>query len=235
MFSSHPEDVASGFPIDPPRPSQTVEEANNDPQGNIHKRASHSGPLVNRAAWTKAGKSIEDAPRNLGVADLSAMSGLVAARRSMLSEEHRERAYSHHEVPKLIARFPGSFKEASNSMTRQDLKSNGQHEDEKASNNSVPVSKTCTSCNTLLELKYELCSTHLLFDDLQMGKGPRGNKIHYSGPLLVPSGKVDQVLKDHDRQIQEAVRRARVDKERMRRVAVEGKQVSMNTLFVSGR
>lgn len=234
MFSSHPEDVASGFPIDPPRPSQTVEEANNDPLGNIHKRASHSGPLVNRAAWTKAGKSIEDAPRNLGVADLSAMSGLVAARRSMLSEEHRERAYSHHEVPKLIARFPGSFKEASNSMTRQDVKSNGQHEDEKASSNSVSVSKTSTtSCNNVLELKYEIC---WLCDDLQLGKGPRGNKIHYSGPLLVPSGKVDQVLKDHDRQIQEAVRRARVDKERMRRMQqVEGKQVSMNSLFVSGR
>ncbi|KAH6795690.1 hypothetical protein C2S51_036676 [Perilla frutescens var. frutescens] len=211
MFSSHPEEVASGFPIDPPRPSQSVEEANNDPQGNVHKRASHSGPLVNRAAWTKAGKNIEDAhaPRNLGVADLSAMSGLVAARRSMLSEEHRERAYSHHEVPKLIARFPGSFKEASNSnsMTRQDLRNNGQHEDERASNSSIPL-----------------------------GKGPRGNKIHYSGPLLVPSGKVDQALKDHDRQIQEAVRRARLDKERMRKLQqVEGKQVSMNTLFVSGR
>ncbi|XP_057797387.1 probable serine/threonine-protein kinase At1g54610 [Salvia miltiorrhiza] len=206
MFSSHPEEVASGFPIDPPRPSQSVEEANNDPQGNVHKRASHSGPLVNRAAWTKAGKNIEDAPRNLGVADLSAMSGLVAARRSMLSEEHRERSYSHHEVPKLIARFPGSFKEASHSMTRQDLKNNGQHEDDKASNNSVPL-----------------------------GKGPRGNKIHYSGPLLVPSGKVDQVLKDHDRQIQEAVRRARLDKERMRKLQVEGNQLSMNTLFVSGR
>lgn len=139
MFSSHPEETASGFPIDPPRQSQTVEESN-DPQGNVHKRASHSGPLVNRAAWTKAGKNIEDAPRNLGVADLSAMSGLVAARRSMLSEEHRERSYSHHEVPKLIARFPGSFKEASNS--RQEPKNNGRYEDEKSSNNSLHVSKT---------------------------------------------------------------------------------------------
>ncbi|KAL1567166.1 putative serine/threonine-protein kinaseisoform X1 [Salvia divinorum] len=206
MFSSHPDEVASGFPIDPPRPSQSVDEANNEPQGSAHKRASHSGPLVNRAAWTKAGKNIEDASRNLGVADLSAMSGLVAARRSMLSEEHRERSYSHHEVPKLIARFPGSFKEVSESMRRQDLKNNGQQENDKAINNSVPLEK-----------------------------GPRGKKIHYSGPLLVPSGKVDQVLKDHDRQIQEAVRRARLDKERMRKLQVERNQLSMNTLFVSGR
>lgn len=133
MFNSHPEEVASGFPIDPPRPSQSVEE-NNDPHGNIHKRASHSGPLVNRAAWAKTGKNIEDAPRNLGMADLS---GIVAARRSMLSEERREKSYSQHEVPKLISRFPGSFKESSNSMMRQDQR---QQEDDKANNNPVPVS-----------------------------------------------------------------------------------------------
>ncbi|KAL0320669.1 UNVERIFIED_CONTAM: putative serine/threonine-protein kinase [Sesamum radiatum] len=207
MFSSHPEDVASGFPIDPPRPSHSVEETSNDPQGSIHKRASHSGPLVNRAAWTKTGKGMEEAPKSLAVADLSAMSGLVAARRSMLSDEHREKSYSQQGVPKLISRFPGSFKEASNSMSRQDhQKNNGLQEDEKASNNPVLV-----------------------------GRGSKGNKIHYSGPLLVPSGKVDQMLKDHDRQIQEAVRRARLDKERMRKLQVEGNQLSTNSLFVSGR
>ncbi|GFP78614.1 probable serine/threonine-protein kinase at1g09600 [Phtheirospermum japonicum] len=140
MFSSHLEEVASGFPIDPPRPSQSVDEPNNDPHGNIPKRASHSGPLGNRAAWAKAGKTMENnaPPKNLAVADLSAMSGLVAARRSMLSEDYDR------DKPKLIS----------------------------------------------------------------------SKKIHYSGPLLVPSGKIDQMLKDHDRQVQEAVRRARLDKER---------------------
>ncbi|KAI3457456.1 hypothetical protein Pfo_014119 [Paulownia fortunei] len=211
MFNSHPEEAASGFPIDPPRPSPSVEEATNDPQGNIHKRASHSGPLVNRTAWAKSGKNIEDASKGLAVADLSAMSGLVAARRSMLSEERRETSYSQQDVPKLIARFPGSFKEASNSTMKQDQKNHGsadsqQHEDERASNNPV----------------------------LQ-GYRSKGNKIHYSGPLLVPSGKVDQMLKDHDRQIQEAVRRARLDKARLRKMQVEGNQISTNSLFVSGR
>ncbi|KAL2472824.1 Protein kinase superfamily protein [Forsythia ovata] len=211
MFSSHPEEVASGFPIDPPRPSQAVEEASNDSQGNIHKRASHSGPLVNRAAWAKAGKNTEDAPKILTGADLSAMSGLVAARKSMLSEERREKSYSQQEVPKLISRFPGSFKEASNSMVRQDQKDNGivashQHDNERISN-----------------------------DPVLMGYGSKGNKIHYSGPLLVPSGKMDQALKDHDRQIQEAVRRARLEKAKMRKLQVEGNQVSTNSLYVSGR
>ncbi|XP_051146548.1 probable serine/threonine-protein kinase At1g54610 isoform X2 [Andrographis paniculata] len=210
MFSTHPEEVASGFPIDPPRPSQSVEESNNDPQANVVKRASHSGPLVNRAAWVRAGngKNTEDGPKNLGmaVADLPTVSGLVAARRSMLSEERREKSYSHQDGPKLMARFPGSFKESSNLMMRQDQKSSGPHEDEKANNNPV------------------------------LGRGSKGNKIHYSGPLMVPSGKVDQMLKDHDRQIQEAVRRARLDKERVRKHhQVEGNKLSTNSLFVSGR
>lgn len=123
MFNSHQEEVASGFPIDPPRPSsQAVEETSNDPQGNLHKRASHSGPLVHRAAaWGKAGKNAEDAPKISTGADLSAMSGLVAARRSLLCEERRDKSStSQQDVSKLYSRFPGSFKEASNSMTKQD-------------------------------------------------------------------------------------------------------------------
>ncbi|KAL2476746.1 Protein kinase superfamily protein [Abeliophyllum distichum] len=44
------------------------------------------------------------------------------------------------------------------------------------------------------------------------GHGSRGNKIHFSGPILVPSNNVDQMLKEHDRRIQEAARRLRHDK-----------------------
>lgn len=55
------------------------------------------------------------------------MSGLVAARRSLLSEDHREKSGpSQSEVPKLIARFPGSFKEASESTIQQDQKHHSQ-------------------------------------------------------------------------------------------------------------
>ncbi|CAI9088664.1 OLC1v1023064C2 [Oldenlandia corymbosa var. corymbosa] len=213
MFNPHQEEVASGFPIDPPRPSQVVEEASNDPQGNIHKRGSHSGPLVHRAAWAKAGKNMEDAPKISNGADLSAMSGLVASRRAMPSEDRREKAasLSQQDIPKLFARFPGSFKE-SNSMTKQDQKSHGvsvsyQNEDGRTNNH----------------------------DPILLGYGSKGNKIHYSGPLVVPTGKMDQMMKDHDRQVQEAVRRARTDKARMRKAQVEGNHFSINSLFVSGR
>lgn len=80
------------------------------------------------------------------------------------------------------------------------------------------------------------CLIHVFCLDLvQLGYGSKGHKIHYSGPLIVPSGNMDQVLKDHDRQIQEAVRRARLDKAKVRKAHVEGNQISTNALFVSGR
>ncbi|OMO55626.1 hypothetical protein CCACVL1_27133 [Corchorus capsularis] len=208
-FNPHPEEVASGFPIDPPRPSQAV-ESNADAQGNLHKRACHSGPLAHRAAWAKSGKNLDDAPKVSTGADLSMMSGLVAARRSgLISEDRRERSSSSQsEAPKMIARFPGSFKEASESFIQQDQKHSVQQKEDGRSNNKDPV---------------------------LLGYGSKGHKIHYSGPLIVPSGNMDQMLKDHDRQIQEAVRRARLDKAKMRKVQLEGNQISTNSLFVSGR
>ncbi|KAG4960797.1 hypothetical protein JHK87_037430 [Glycine soja] len=210
-FNPHPEEVASGFPIDPPRPSQAAGLIA-DPPVHQHKRSSHSGPLTHRAAWAnKAGKNQEDAPKISMGGDLSTVSGLVAARRSMLSDDRREwSGSSQAEAPKLISRFPGSFKEASESMMQQDQKHHvhaPQKEEGRGSRNK---------------------------DSNLVGYGSKGHKIHYSGPLLVPSSNHDQMLKDHDRQIQEAVRRARLDKAKMRRLQAEGSQIS-NSLFVSGR
>lgn len=154
-FNPHPEEVASGFPIDPPRPSQVI-ESSVDPQGHHHKRASHSGPLSHRAAWAKAGKNADDAPKISTGADLS---GLVAARRSLLSEDRRERSGSSQpEVPKLIARFPGSFKETSESFMQHDQKHHnpsvaGSHQKEDGRGNKDPI---LVSINCALSFLY-LC------------------------------------------------------------------------------
>ncbi|KAG8479447.1 hypothetical protein CXB51_029198 [Gossypium anomalum] len=207
-FNPHPEEVASGFPIDPPRPSQAI-ESNADLQGNHPKRASHSGPLAHRAAWAKSGKNLDDAPKISTGADLSMMSGLVAPRTSLAFDDCTEKSgFPQSKAPKMIARFPGSFKESSESGIQQDPKNNEQEKEDGRNNNKDPV---------------------------LLGYGSKGHKIHYSGPLLVPSGNMDQMLKDHDRQIQEAVRRARVDKAKMRKNLLEGNQISTKSLFVSGR
>lgn len=42
--------------------------------------------------------------------------------------------------------------------------------------------------------------------------GTRNKKIQYSGPLMPPGGNVEDMLKEHERQIQQAVRKARIDK-----------------------
>ncbi|KAE8703258.1 Cyclin-dependent kinase C-1 [Hibiscus syriacus] len=133
--------------------------------------------------------------------------GTKARRSNLISEDGREgTGSSQPEAPKVFARFPGSFKEASESF-QQDPKRNVQQKEVR------------------INIK----------DPVLLGYGSKGHKIHYSGPLLVPSGNMDQMLKDHDRQIQEVVRRARLDKAKMKKVPIEGNQISTNSLFVSRR
>lgn len=49
-------------------------------------------------------------------------------------------------------------------------------------------------------------------------KGPllnykgKSKRIHYSGSIITPDGNMEDILKEHDRNIQEAVRKARLDK-----------------------
>ncbi|XP_018483225.2 probable serine/threonine-protein kinase At1g09600 isoform X2 [Raphanus sativus] len=45
-----------------------------------------------------------------------------------------------------------------------------------------------------------------------LGHGDKTERMNYSGPLVSAGGNLDQMLKEHERQIQVAVRKARVDK-----------------------
>lgn len=105
QFNPHPEEIASGFPIDPPRPSQAAELSINLKE-HQHQRASHSGPLVHPASLANASRNLDDASEVSTGAELSNLSGSVAARRNLLSEYCRERSGSSQpEAPKLMARF----------------------------------------------------------------------------------------------------------------------------------
>ncbi|XP_058095401.1 probable serine/threonine-protein kinase At1g54610 [Magnolia sinica] len=194
-FNPNLEEAASGFPIDPPRQARALEEASEDSQGHVRYRASHSGPLVHRGAWAKARKNEDDASNVSAEADLSALSDLVAARRKILSDDRREKSGSSNSES-TNGRFAESGTEASES-TRMHDRISCPKEDGKMSSK----------------------------DPILLGYGSKGKKIHYSGPLLRPTGNVDQMLKDHDRQIQEVVRRARLDKARIRRLQAEGNQI----------
>ncbi|KAJ6793093.1 putative serine/threonine-protein kinase [Iris pallida] len=48
--------------------------------------------------------------------------------------------------------------------------------------------------------------------DTTMGYVNKNRRIHYSGPLMPPGGNMEDMLREHERQIQQAVRKARIDK-----------------------
>lgn len=124
-FNPHPEEVASGFPIDPPRPSQAAETSINS-QGPPHKRASHSGPLTSQGAWAKDGKMLDD--KISSGAQYQVISGVVMGR-GLPSDDRKEHSVNlQPEVPKLMGRFPGSFKEAAESLTQKDQRHPRQRE-----------------------------------------------------------------------------------------------------------
>ncbi|XP_038692884.1 probable serine/threonine-protein kinase At1g09600 [Tripterygium wilfordii] len=52
----------------------------------------------------------------------------------------------------------------------------------------------------------------LFVKDSTGGYAPKKNRIHYSGPLMPPGGNIEDLLKEHERQIQHAVRKARLEK-----------------------
>lgn len=74
-----------------------------------------------------------------------------------------------------------------------------------------------------LYLKPDFCKNMFL----QQVRGPKGNRIYVSGPLLVPSQNVDQMLKEHDHRIQEFTRRARHGKKKHGKVHTQGFQQAM--------
>ncbi|XP_051145486.1 probable serine/threonine-protein kinase At1g09600 [Andrographis paniculata] len=53
--------------------------------------------------------------------------------------------------------------------------------------------------------------------------GTQESRIHYSGPLLPPDGSVEEMLKEHEKQIQIAVRKAR-EKSKMRKGQIDNGQ-----------
>ncbi|KAF6167028.1 hypothetical protein GIB67_041283 [Kingdonia uniflora] len=61
---------------------------------------------------------------------------------------------------------------------------------------------------------------------------PKKNRIHYSGPLMPPGGNMEEMLKEHERQIQQAVRKARLDKAKTKK---NGDYAQSEALLYSGR
>lgn len=205
-----PEEIESGSSIRPPR-------------GPAQNGISYSGPLMHPgtfgSSWSKKVKEYEirmaagqasgssrgstgpelRTQRSYmphGGADLSNLSGLVAAR----NNHHRESTQSH----KLDKRLSNGY-------------------------NHLDVAEGSEKQEWTHHLLDRPSSSHKKSDRVG-GKetatvyGLKKSRIHYSGPLVPPGGNIDEMLKEHEKQVQHAVRKARVDKGKAKKTHGEKSQ-----------
>ncbi|KAL8171455.1 hypothetical protein V2J09_023259 [Rumex salicifolius] len=66
-----------------------------------------------------------------------------------------------------------------------------------------------SSRNSVTELNLR---AHTRKDDSATVYLPKKNRMHYSGPLMPPGGNMEEMLKEHERQIQQAVRKSRASR-----------------------
>lgn len=191
-FNPNQEEVASGFPLEPPRPTPLLDVVEVS-RGHFTHRSSHSGPLVNRVQWARSRKSDNEALK-VSSPNPPELSGLVAARRNAFIDGY-ERNNSQLESVAPAGRL-SEF--GIDHPVYDQMSLGGSHRKQDEDNHIGQPQK--------------------------QGFSPKGSKIHYSGPLLRTSGNVDQVLKDHDRQIQQVFRRGRMDRSKARKVQGEGNQ-----------
>ncbi|XP_070037501.1 probable serine/threonine-protein kinase At1g54610 [Nicotiana tomentosiformis] len=209
QFNRH-KGAASGFPSNPYRPSQPSEEKGRDHLENLSERFSHSGPLAPGFGWAKSGKKYDhDISVGSNRPDLSKLSSLVASR-SVVAADVRDRfAVSHLESSHQIERPVRLLDEH---PRKQDQQRHMQN----------PVGSR----------QFDNGRASVKESNLH-GHGHKANQIHFSGPLLVQPNKVDQMLKEHDRRIQEAARRARLEKARAGKGQAQGMQRTNNSIYVT--
>ncbi|KAI3457241.1 hypothetical protein Pfo_013904 [Paulownia fortunei] len=211
LFNPHKEEAASGFPIDPPRPAQGLKEMSKDHLQNPPQRVSHSVPLAPGVGWTLSGRKNNDTSIVSTRNDLSTISGLVASR-ALSSVESRDKLISSHvEATNQIGRLSESFGDP---MRKQDRRRQAQiySGSQQAENGRISIKETVMD-----------------------GHGHKERTIHFSGPILAPANNIEQVLKEHDRRIQEAARRIRHEKTKGGRVRPQEMHLTSNQVYVSNQ
>lgn len=189
VFKPYQEEPAWGFPINPPRRTQDVKEVGKALMDRNHRGASHSGPLIPGVRLTKTGNRYDDSSIVSTRGDLSTSFCLVESRTSLSKECQDEEGPTQKEDTHQVGRSSESS-ELSGPTTK-----NGR--------------KHCMqSITSSRQAQKEMVPGH--------GIGIEGNRIQFSGPLVVPSNKADQMLKERDRHIQDAARRARLERARLR-------------------
>ncbi|CAN1351251.1 Probable serine/threonine-protein kinase At1g09600 [Linum perenne] len=191
----------SGLLVHPSKQIQASKEGRRSYMENQRPKVSHSGPLVHGGGWTKSGRDHENTHgASTRSNNLSGIAGLVASRPSLPDDYQGKPSTSQPDSAKQVnGRLHGSLSRSESPRV----------EDRIFPRQGVTVTDSSQARSGQLGGR----------DPGPYIRGSKGNKIYVSGPLLVPSNNVEQMLKDHDRQIQEFARR-RVDKSNLAKAGV---------------
>ncbi|CAM8982858.1 unnamed protein product [Rhodiola kirilowii] len=193
LFNPWKDEAVSGFSLGEHRQGQPASSGTTDMD---HHISSYSGPLIAGVGQMKAGKKLNDSSMNSARTDLSKFSGLVASRTSNLSSRDDQRDNSKSSQSKVNnhpGRFSGPFNEWELAV-KQDQNRHSQR-----------ISMACQEDGIT-----------------QSRDSMQESKIAFSGPL-VSSLRVDQMLKDHDRQVQEYARRTQQERMKHIKLLAQGK------------
>ncbi|KAJ6383513.1 hypothetical protein OIU78_026909 [Salix suchowensis] len=166
---------------------------------NYHKEQTVSGFMIGPSERGASSKRRERRFHGASTHNLSTISGLVATRTILPGDDQEKPGVPQPEVVKQVGRLQGSINGLGSSRR---VDQNCQIQKMRYS----PQAGAGKSGNKEPSLH---------------GHGPQGNKIYVSGPLLVPSNNVEQMLKEHDRQIQDFARR-RLDKTKLVKLKAQG-------------
>ncbi|XWS40414.1 hypothetical protein CRYUN_Cryun18bG0139100 [Craigia yunnanensis] len=193
------EDGGAGFPIEPPKGTARVVYSHSGQSTHPNSFGSSRNMKANESM--KASARAFGSPRkpeefrtqtifvHCGAVELSRFSNSVAVRGSSRFDMTKENNISPHW---LEERFNARYNHLDNAESSEKHEWSHHLLDRPKTSNvkdEQPPSKEST-----------------------VGYVPKKNRIHYSGPLVPPGGNLEEMLKEHERRIQNAVRKACLDK-----------------------
>lgn len=196
LYRPRHEEYSSGSLLGPPGNSEAVKEVSKEIFDRLHQRGVYSGPLTCVGGWSNGERKLNDPPSFSRIPNLTTLSSLAPSRTLAIDDNRRKFGLSQSKkAPDAAERLSGLV--------------NGL---EGVSN------------DDWLHYSGSMMGSHPLEENMRVRRqalhslAPDNDRIHLSGPLLHPSKDLDQMLKEHDRRIQDAARRARHDKSKHSKV-----------------
>ncbi|TMW94397.1 hypothetical protein EJD97_010335 [Solanum chilense] len=138
---------------------------------------------------------------------------------SIFGELSAQNSFRPHGVAAHLSRFSNSV--AAHGSSRYDMSrevsTHSQWPEEHSTGTYNQLNDSDSSYSLLGKDSSNKKDKHSTGKESAVGYIPKKNRIHYSGPLMPPGGNIDEMLKEHEKQIQQAVRKARIDRNKTRK------------------